>query len=151
MQPRTDVRGAAAGLTIVEVLVSVALLSVIVLVVLTPLTGFFGLTRRSGTQVSATQNVQRAIEIIRGEWLSAARYDQACWTAPLPDTTPALQVQVTNLDPAGAASGTPDWRPSCLAGAAITPDTAPARRLQVTQVDAQGRVLSSLSVEIARP
>lgn len=140
------------GFTIVEVLVAIVLLTVIVLAVLTPLTGFFGLTRRSNVQTGATQNVQRTVEVIRGEWLNATRYEQACWSGNLPNVN--LQIQITNLDPNGVATGSPvrsgdakTWNCST----AIPNDKAPLRRIQVTQLDAQNTPLTSMTVEIAHP
>lgn len=131
---------------------TIALLSVIVLVVLTPLTGFFGLTRRSNQQVDATQVTQRALETIRGEWLNAGRYDQACVTTALPVVTPPLEISVTNLDPDGQTLGAAPWRPDCAVGGPLSPpDTSPLRRVRVTRVDGSGRVLSQLTVLVDRP
>ncbi|WP_412028060.1 prepilin-type N-terminal cleavage/methylation domain-containing protein [Deinococcus yunweiensis] len=145
-------RGAHAGFTIIEILVTIALLSVIVLVVLTPLTGFFGMTRRSNDQVTATQITQRALETIRGEWLSVARYDQRCVKTPLPTTFPPLDIQITNLDPDGQNLGSVPWRGECDAAAPLSPpDRAPLRRVQVTRSDDTGRVLSQLTVLVDRP
>lgn len=143
---------ARAGFTIIEVIVTIALLSVIVLVVLTPLTGFFGLTRRSNQQVDATQATQRALETIRGEWLNAGRYDQACIDTPLPETTPPLQVEVVNLNPDGRPLGAAPWRADCDVGGPLSPaDTSPLRRVQVTRVNAAGQMLSQLTVLVDRP
>ena len=143
---------AQAGFTIIEVIVTIALLSVIVLVVLTPLTGFFGLTRRSNQQVDATQLTVRAVETIRGEWLNLGRYDQACVITPLPVSTPPLEVIVTNLGPDGQTLGAAAWRSDCAAGGPLSPaDTSPLRRVQVTRLDGAGRVLSQLTVLVDRP
>lgn len=141
----------AQGFTIIEVLVTIALLSVIVLVVLTPLTGFFGLTRRSNEQVGATQSVQRALEQIRGAWLSVGNYDQVCVPAALPVTDPPLNVTVTNVNLSGEDLDTVAWRGQCDASAPVIPDIAPLRRVQVTRKDASGRVLAQLDVLVDRP
>ncbi|MFW8626934.1 type IV pilus modification PilV family protein [Deinococcus sp. ME38] len=151
---RTDTRPAHArpphaqpahrqGFTIVEVLVAVLLTSVIAFVVLTPLTGFFGLTRRSTEQVTATQQAQRVLESVRGDWLSVANYDQRCATQPVPA---GAQVTLTNLDVNGDPTGTPALNPTCGSN---PPDPAPVRRVNV-QVTL-GTVTSSLSVDVARP
>ncbi|WP_291431127.1 prepilin-type N-terminal cleavage/methylation domain-containing protein [Deinococcus sp.] len=131
------------GFTIIEVLVAVFLTSVIALVVLTPLTGFFGLTRRSNQQVTATQQAQQVIEAVRGDWLSVVNYDQRCATQPIPATA---QVTLTNLDVNGNSTGTPDLNATCGSN---PPDTAPVRRINV-QVTLGGAT-SSLSVDVARP
>ncbi|GGS17035.1 prepilin-type N-terminal cleavage/methylation domain-containing protein [Deinococcus knuensis] len=135
--------GRTQGFTIIEVLVAVFLTSVIALVVLTPLTGFFGLTRRSNQQVTATQQAQQVIEAVRGDWLSVANYDQRCATQPLPA---GAQVTLTNLDVNGNPTGTPALNTTCGSN---PPDTAPVRRINV-QVTLGGAT-SSLSVDVARP
>lgn len=131
------------GFTIIEVLVAVLLVSIIAFVVLTPLTGFFGLTRRSTEQVTATQQAQQVLESVRGDWLSVANYDQRCATQPVPASA---QVTLTNLDVNGTPTGTPALNASCGSN---TPDPAPVRRVNV-QVTL-GTVTSSLSVDVARP
>lgn len=146
---RTDARlphtpaAHSQGFTIIEVLVAVLLTSVIAFVVLTPLTGFFGLTRRSTEQVTATQQAQRVLESVRGDWLSVANYDQRCATQPVPA---GAQVTLTNLDVNGDPTGTPTLNASCGSN---PPDPAPVRRVNV-QVTL-GTVTSSLSVDVARP
>ncbi|MBZ9750384.1 hypothetical protein K7W42_05865 [Deinococcus sp. HMF7604] len=132
------------GITIVEVLVGVLLVSVIVMVVLTPLTGFFGLTRRSTQQVGATQAAQQILETVRGDWLSPAVYAQRCTTADLSGGN--LTLTVTNLDLDGNTAGEAPMHPSCNGN---SPDLAPARRVSVTVRD--GAAQSTLSVDVARP
>lgn len=155
MKPRTDSRPfkqrSQAGFSLVEVLVAIMLMGIIVLVVVTPLTGFFGLTRRSNQQVDATQLAQRTLETIRGEWLNQARYDQVCSSVPLPQPPggSTITVEVTNLDPNGAVLGTAAYRADC---ATVTAgDTSPLRRVEVTHRDSQGKVQAKLAVEVARP
>ncbi len=133
------------GFTIIEVLVSITLLSVIILVILTPLTGLFGLTQRSDQQVTATQSAQRILETIRGDWLSAERYGKLCLTKALPVLVPPLQVQLENLDQTGRVLGTTNLRSQCDGVA----DSPPMRRVRVSvQV---GKATSTLSVDVARP
>ncbi|THF68124.1 prepilin-type N-terminal cleavage/methylation domain-containing protein [Deinococcus sp. Arct2-2] len=134
-----------AGFTIIEVLVSITLLSIIILVILTPLTGLFGLTQRSDQQVTATQAAQRTLESIRGDWLSAERYGKLCLTKALPTMTPPLQVQLEDLDQTGKVMGTSTLRSQCDGAA----DSPPMRRVRVSvQV---GKASSTLSVDVARP
>ncbi|GAA5439989.1 hypothetical protein Dcae01_01498 [Deinococcus caeni] len=142
-QPPHTPAAHSQGFTIVEVLVAVLLTSVIAFVVLTPLTGFFGLTRRSTEQVTATQQAQQVLESVRGDWLSVANYDQRCATQPVPA---GAQVTLTNLDVNGDPTGTPTLNASCGSN---PPDPAPVRRVNV-QVTL-GTVTSSLSVDVARP
>ncbi|MFK7602708.1 hypothetical protein ACI3L1_10900 [Deinococcus sp. SM5_A1] len=149
MQRRTEAE-ATAGLTIVEVLVSIALLSVIVLVVLTPLTGFFGLTRQSNQQVSATQSAQRAMESLRGDWLNTARYDQNCLTNPA--VLDGLNIEITALDVSSppVPIGTLGKPGNCAAGAAVI-SQPPLKRVRITQIDAQSnKLLADLTVVVDR-
>lgn len=134
-----------AGFTIIEVLVSITLLSIIILVILTPLTGLFGLSQRSDQQVTATQAAQRTLETIRGDWLSAERYGKVCLTKALPVMIPPLQVQLEDLDQTGKVTGTSTLRSQCVGAA----DSPPMRRVRVSvQV---GKAVSTLSVDVARP
>ena len=137
-------------MTIIEVLVAIMLLSVVVLVVLTPLTGFFGLTRKSGTQVSATQAAQQAMEQIRGDWLNQTAYEQLCTASPLPVTTPPLSVTVTNLGPERNVLGTAELRAGAC-GVPITADTSPMREVLVRQLGPGGQVASEVRMVVARP
>ncbi|MFB9994414.1 prepilin-type N-terminal cleavage/methylation domain-containing protein [Deinococcus oregonensis] len=134
-----------AGFTIIEVLVSITLLSIIILVILTPLTGLFGLTQRSDQQVTATQAAQRILETIRGDWLSSERYGKRCLTKALPVLVPPLQVQLEDLDQTGRILSTTNLRSQCEGAA----DSPPMRRVRVSvQV---GKATSTLSVDVARP
>ena len=138
-------------MTIIEVLVAIMLLSVVVLVVLTPLTGFFGLTRKSGTQVSATQAAQQAMEQIRGDWLNQTAYEQLCTASPLPVTTPPLTVNVTNMGPERNVLGTAPLRAGACGGAPVTADTSPMREVLVRQLGPGGQVASEVRMVVARP
>ncbi|NTY01700.1 hypothetical protein [Deinococcus sp. JMULE3] len=132
-----------AGLTIVEVLVGVLLLSVIAVAVLSPLTSFFGLTRKSSQQVSATQQAQQVVEAIRGDWLSRPNYDQRCAADPLPAGT---TVTLHTLDLSGAETATVPLNAACTGN---PPDPSPARRISV-QVSVNGTT-STLNADVARP
>lgn len=121
------------------------LFSVIVLVVITPLTGLFSMTRRSDQQTSATQTAQRVVETVRGEWLNGANYSRVCVLAPLPATSPALQVSVKSLDQQGNVSAIRVLQTTC----GIPADNPPLRRVEVTVK--VGQAVSNLSVDVARP
>ncbi|CAM3512923.1 prepilin-type N-terminal cleavage/methylation domain-containing protein [Deinococcus frigens] len=143
MQPRIKPHH-AAGLTIIEVLVSIALLSVIVLVVLTPLTGFFGLARQSNQQVSTTQAAQRALESLRGDWLNQGNYDKNCLTNPA--VLDHLDIEITALDVDNQATGTLGKPGSCAA----VISQPPLKRVRITRSNAQGRLLADLTVVVDR-
>ncbi|MDB5044244.1 MAG: hypothetical protein JWQ08_294 [Deinococcus sp.] len=134
-----------AGFTIIEVLVSIMLLSIIVLVIITPLTGLFSLTRRSDQQISATQTAQRILEGVRGEWLNGARYSQACVVVPLPVMTPPVEVNIKSLDLQGNVVSTGVLQTTCGTPA----DNPPLRRIDVTV--RVGKAVSNLSIDVARP
>lgn len=140
---RTDLPRASAGLTIVEVLVGILLLSIIALVVLAPLTSFFRLTTRSAQQVSATQQAQQVLEGIRSDWLTPGLYDQRCATTPLP---PGTSVTLSSLTLDGAVTGSAGLNASCTGNA---PDLSPVRRVSV-QVTVNG-TQSVLNADVARP
>lgn len=131
-----------AGFTIIEVLVALTLFAVIILVVLTPLTGLFGLNQRTTGQVSATNLTQRAIEQVRGQWLRNVRYDKACIDTALPS---GVTVTTQGEDLSGNLIGSvinltaPTPNPNVSATCSTTPATAtqtnnapPLRRLTVT-------------------
>ncbi len=139
---RTD-RQTQAGLTIVEVLVGILLLSVIAVVVLAPLTSFFGLSRQSSQQVSATQQAQQILEGIRSDWLAPGLYAQRCATTPVPAGA-AVTISALALD--GTVTGTAPLNASCVGN---PPDLSPARRVSV-QVTVNG-MQSTLNVDVARP
>ncbi|WP_424949745.1 type IV pilus modification PilV family protein [Deinococcus sp.] len=139
------------GFTIIEVLVAVALFAIVVLVVLVPITGLFGLTKRSTTQVGATNLAQQWLEQVKGQWLSQPIYNRACIsTAPPASVTISLQDKNT----LGVNVGTPYTvvvNPNCASVAAQT-NPAPLRLVTVTATATNGTssVPSTLSVEVAR-
>ena len=139
------------GFTIIEVLVALALLAIVITAVVLPLTGFFGITRRSSQQVSATNLAQQAIEQIRGEWLNQAKYDQSCLTIALPSSVPTVTLQ--DEDAQGTAQGgTGTLTVSATCGNGTVPSGPPLRRVTiVTTVSGKASNSSTLVVEVARP
>lgn len=146
-------RSRQAGFTILEVLIALALFSVVILVVLAPLTGLFGLTQRSTDQIVAVNSGQQVIEQIRGQWLNSTRYDKGCIDRAL--SAPGV-VSVTLQDE--NLGGEPITSPAPLATAAdcrtadassaVSAAAPPLRK--VTVVTRAGNATSTLSVEVAR-
>lgn len=140
---------AEQAFTIIEVLVATALFAIVVLVVLVPITGLFGLTKRSTTQVGATNQAQQWVEQIKGQWQNQTTYDQACVTSAtsLPTT---VSVSIQDEDLQGNTVGSPYniiVKTNC-ASQALGPNPAPLRLIKVTATI--NGVLSTLSTEVAR-
>ncbi len=161
MQRRTRVGSALGtsrtqGFTIVEVLVAIALFAIVVLVVVVPLTGLFGLTKKSTTQVSATNLAQQWLEQVKGQWQNQSTYTQACITT-LPGATSGVTIAIRDEDAQGNNSSayTPassfPYAASSYSPVACpaTPQTtyAPLRLVTVTAV--VNGVSSTLNVEVA--
>jgi len=150
------------GFTIIEVLVAVALFAVVVLVILAPLTGLFGLTQKSSRQTGATNIAQQAMETIKGQWQNVSRnqYDLNCAIGPLYTTSlapsPTVTYTVQNEDVqgnnvangsaffVGTSSTCPATAP---AGAVVSP--GPAIR-EITVTATVGTSTSTLVLEVAR-
>ncbi len=135
-----------AGLTIIEVLVSITLLTIIALAVITPLTGFFGLSRKSNESIAATQAAQQVIETIRGDWLNPKRYSQACWTTPLPKN---INLSIKNLDATRTFIGNTPWKDNC--NTLIVADESAMREITVIKTDDAGKGLAQLNVMVVHP
>lgn len=150
------------GFTIIEVLVATALFAIVVLVVLVPITGLFGLTKRSTTQVSATNLAQQWVEQVKGQWQDSPTYNRACIS-----TAPPASVTITirDEDALGRNSSTSTLAPfpytaaeysvvvnaNCSSVAAQV-NPAPLRliKVQATINDGTTTVTSDLNVEVAR-
>ena len=83
---------AQAGFTLIEVLVATMILGLIITAVLGPLTGMFGLTRKSMSQTDATSVAQATLEDVRGQWLNWSKYDAGCVTGDAFPTTVGVSV-----------------------------------------------------------
>lgn len=143
------------GFTILETLVALALFSVILLVVVTPLTGLFGLTQRSTDQVNAVNVGQQIIEQIRGQWLDSnrIRYDKACIDDALPTLgAPTVTIQSENLNGGAIGAATALSSASdCLSAVpplSVVNASPPLRRIKV--VTTLNGTVSTLAVEVAR-
>ncbi len=162
MQRRTDAGPAsgasrAQGFTLVEVLVAIALFAIVVLVVVVPLTGLFGLTKKSTTQVTATNLAQQWLEQVRGQWQNQDTYSRACVTT-LPGATSGVTIAIRDEDAQGKNSGA--YTPTSafpftaasysLVACPATPQATPAPLRLVTVTATVDGVVSTLNVEVAR-
>lgn len=158
MRPAPNASG-TQGFTIVEVLVAIALFAIVVLVVVVPLTGLFGLTKKSTTQVSATNLAQQWLEQVKGQWQNQSTYTQACVTT-LPATTSGVTIAIRDEDAQGNNSGSSVYSAALpfpyaassysLVACPATPQTTPAPLRLVTVAATVNGVVSTLSVEVAR-
>lgn len=149
------------GFTLIEILIALVLVGVLVLVVLAPLTGLFGLTRQSVRQTDATGLAQSVMEDVRGQWQNWGKYDAGCVVgATLPS---GVTVSVQNLTVQGATSGgafalTRSSAATCPGGTVgstgprltYAPVTSPALRRVTVTATVQDRT-SSLIAEVAQP
>jgi prepilin-type N-terminal cleavage/methylation domain-containing protein len=145
------------GFTIVEMLVATALFVILVLVIVAPITGLFGLTNKSAQQTNATNLAQQTIEQIRGQWLDGNRYGNNCVGVALPNTPVTASVLVQDED----FLGTPQANtttfpaqtvPNCVStppSGVVSASGPPIRKITVTAT-VNGSP-STLVVEVARP
>jgi prepilin-type N-terminal cleavage/methylation domain-containing protein len=151
-----------AGFTIVEVLVAIALFAIVVLVILVPITGLFGLTKRSTSQVSATNLAQQWVEQVKGQWQAPVAYNAACLTS-LPPTNVAISIRDEDVQGNVVANPTPSTQPpapadnpsysvvACTVAGVAAPARAPIAPLRLVTVKATtpDNVVSVLKVEVA--
>lgn len=67
-----------SGFTLIEVLVAIALLSILIVVLSATLAGSLNLNRQSQQQLGTTSGVQQVMESIRNAWTTQANYNNAC-------------------------------------------------------------------------
>ena len=147
---------AQAGFTLIEVLVATMILGLIITAVLGPLTGMFGLTRKSMSQTDATSVAQATLEDVRGQWLNWSKYDAGCVTGDAFPTTVGVSVQNLDAGLSPVGSATTLTRSTLAACPSATgprtgpaPTTSPAlRRLTVTAT--VGGRPSTLITEVAQ-
>lgn len=139
------------GFTIIEVLVSIMLLSIVIMLVLSQLTGLFGVSKRSGEQVTATNLAQSVIEQVKGEWQDQPKYSSACITAAsLPSgVTVSLQDYDATESAQGAAYSLSLQGTGCGSNPPSPDNSAPLRGVTVTAT-VNGKA-TSFEVKVAHP
>lgn len=150
-------RGHEDGFTLIEILMALLLLGVLILAVLAPLTGLFGLTRQSVRQTDATALAQAVMEDVRGQWQNWGKYDARCVAG---ETLPSgVTISAQDMTAQGATNGTASalTRSSASVCAGSTgprlsyaPPTSPLLRRVTVTATVQDRT-SSLVAEVARP
>jgi prepilin-type N-terminal cleavage/methylation domain-containing protein len=88
------------ALTLIEILVSLALLGILSSFVVSSLTSSMGVTRQSRSTLDATTTVQRIVEEVRGQWLEPRKFDAGCVEDVVlePPNTSRLSVKVKQQD-----------------------------------------------------
>jgi len=76
---------ARKGLTLIEVLIALAILTLVVLSALHTLLLSTSMTRNTKIRFASNQRAQRALEKIRTEWSDAEKFDKTCVSDALPD------------------------------------------------------------------
>lgn len=140
-----------AGFTLIEILVATLLLGVLVLTVLAPVTGLFGLSRSTNQRLTTTTTAQNTMEQIKGLWRNnGGNFDRNCLPGlTLADTTVAVQDLDSNFAEQGT-SAAPSTAATCTATALPSPFTpVPAKRVTVTA--GSGKDSTVLTMDIAHP
>jgi type II secretory pathway pseudopilin PulG len=134
------------GLTVVEALMAVLLLGVLIVVVLGPLPGLFGLVRDSDQALGMTTTAQEVIEVIRGQWRDPDRYHRTCLEGVvIPDH---VTVTVWALDRHANVTGTLTLGPCGGGLPAVIP---PIKRVSVEVESLDGRQRARVTLDIPRP
>ncbi len=133
---------------------AILLFAIVVLAILAPLTGLFGLTNKSAQQVSATNLAQQAIETIKGQWQNPSRnqYDLNCVAGPLTSASADPAVDIRDGDAQGTFQVIPvaltvGTTATCPPSGTATPGP-PMREVTVTAT-VNGST-AKLVVEVAR-
>lgn len=139
------------GFTITEILVAILLLSILIVTVLGPMTGLFGLTRQTTNRTAASTTAQSVMEQIKGEWQNSPKYQMACIsTASLPSgATVILQDLNANFNIQGTSYSVATSGSSCGATPAVPDISASSRKVTVSVT--QSGTTSTLTMEIAHP
>lgn len=143
---------ASAGVTLVELLVSIVLLGALLAAVAGAVTTIFGATRSAQAGIDANAQAREIVETVRVQWASGpasrAAYDANCIRIALPEgasitvgavnlATDAYTPQPVNVVPPAG---------SCPGGSY----SQPLKRVQVTVVR-NGREQSRLTLDLSRP
>ncbi len=132
-----------SGFTILEILMAMVLLGVLLIVVLSPMTGLFKMSRGTNNNVSSTMKSQNIMEQIKGVWASQSLYDRDC----LPNlNTTGSTVIVTNLNDDLSLGAVVPYSadPNC---STLTPDN-PVITMKRIQIDTG---TASLVLDLQRP
>lgn len=142
----------SAGVTLVELLISIVLLGALLAAVAGAVATMFGATRSAQSGINANAQAREVMEVLRAQWTngSAARaaYDANCIKIALPDgatvTVGAVNPATNTYTPQPVNVVPPEG--ICPAGGY----NQSLKRIQVT-IQHNGRALSHLTLELPRP
>lgn len=143
---------ARAGITLVELLISIVLLGALLAAVAGAVATIFGGTRSAQAGIDANARAREAMEAVQAQWTSGptarSAYDANCIKIALPDgvsiTVGALDPSTNAYTPQPIAIVSPAG--SCPSGSY----NQSLKRVQVT-VQRNGRELSRLTLDLPRP
>lgn len=145
------------GFTLIEILVSVAILAILIAVLTATLTGSLGLNREAQQQLGTTAQAQQLLEQVRGAWGDQDRYDRACAEVTIPT---GYSVKFLPLDSRAnvlgtGTSGTDIRTANCatqsVVNAPSSSPAAPPRMRRLIVASQTGRQDVSLTVDALRP
>ena len=147
------------GFTLVEILMSVAVLGLLMVILTSTLTGSLGLNREAQQQLGTTAQAQQLVEQVRGAWTDQDNYDRACALVTIPAgysvNFQALDSRANVLGTGTAAAPAAIRTTTCASqGVVNAPGSSPAvpppmRRLTVTS--GTGRQDVTLTLDILTP
>lgn len=147
---RTPSAQRETGFTLIEILVAVMLLGLLVITVLAPMTGLFGLSRTTNQQLSSVTQAQDRMEQAKGLWRTQSLYDRDCMKGL---NTTGITIKVQNLSSTFQPTGTefdPSTSSTCdttTLSSSFTP--VPAKRIRVAS--GSGNSATTLILDLARP
>lgn len=147
------------GFTIMEILVSVAILGVLAAVLTATLTGSLGLNREAQQQLGTTSQAQQLLEQVRGAWNDQDNYDRACAAVTIPTGYSVryqsldirANVQGTGTAAAPAAIRTTTCASQSVVNAPGSSPAAPPRMRRLTVTSGTGREDVTLTLDVLRP
>ncbi len=139
-------RARRKGLTLIEVLIALAIFTVLLAAVTQGLLPVFSMTQKSQEQLDANQRAEQALNLIRSEWQDPGKYAATCVDPPLPIN---VEVEVTALDADARPHGSLAFSRPCGSPPAGSPP--PAKRVTVRAKDPRGQVRATLVFDIREP
>lgn len=143
------------GFTLIEILVSIAILAVLAAVLTATLTGSLRLNREAQQQLGTTSQTQQLLEQVRGAWNTAENYDRACAAVTIPT---GYSVKFLPLDSRANVLGTStagtDIRTTTCASQSVVNapgSTLPPRMRRLIVASQTGRQDVTLTLDVLRP
>lgn len=152
-QNRCAPRPRAAGFTLVELLVALALFALLMAVMSSTLVGILGVNRGSQQRLASTSEVQQVMESIKASWSSEANYGNICAELDGGALPAGMTAKVQGLDKRGGSAG--QAADVVLRAPGACPTTVPSglpdmRRVTVTSTDAEEKTVT-IVLDIVNP